>query len=317
MQGKYLMPTSISASPTRFQVPPDGYTFCSDIMTRSQNLIDRGIWSGMKLERLRRWYKNFQSDEEKYFAACIIDALIFRSDDQTAALLTHLFQRPLVDLMRRDPPRSGPVVNWVERLRSNSRDVRLVAAIKRSDRPHKSAHVVSRLIKRQLGVNPDLIAKPWELAPHALHQMQILVFIDDFLGTGDQFEKLIQGENLHWMFSTAYVVYAPLVAHVDGIDYLKSKFPSLRIVASEILEAQHSLFSSESRAFADQVNTVASARDFYLDLLSQKGITLDPADEFGYGGLGLAYAFEHAVPDNNLPLLWWGADGNWAPLFNR
>lgn len=39
-------------------------------------------------------------------------------------------------------------------------------------------------------------------------------------------------------------------------------------------------------------------------------------DRFGYGGLGLAYAFEHAVSDNNLPLLWWpGAD--WTPLFDR
>jgi hypothetical protein len=291
--------------------------FCSDIMTRSQSLIDRGIWGGMKLERLRRWYKNFTADEERYFAACVIDSLIYRSDDQTDALLIHLFQRPLVDLTRRHPTHIGLINNWIDRLRSNSRDIRLIAAISQNDRPHKSAHLISRLMKRQLGINEQLIAKPWELNKGNVFANQVIVFIDDFLGTGEQFETLIKKESLQWIFSTAYVVYAPFVAHTVGITHLESKFPGLKIVASEILESQHSLFSSESRAFADNTNSPECAKRFYMDLLRRKGFSFSPTDQFGFGGLGLTYAFEHAVPDNNLPLLWWPENSAWTPLFDR
>jgi hypothetical protein len=197
----------------RFQLPPDGIAFCSDIMARSQSLIDRSIWGGMKMERLRKWYKHFQTDEERYFGACVLDSLIFRSDTQTDALLKHLFQRPLVDLTRRDPPKFGPISNWIERLRSDSADITLVAAIGQHDRPHKSAHLVSRLMKRNLGINPNLISKPWEITPINVRADQVIIFIDDFLGTGDQFEKLIKREGLEWLFSAAYVVYAPFAAH--------------------------------------------------------------------------------------------------------
>jgi hypothetical protein len=98
---------------------------------------------------------------------------------------------------------------------------------------------------------------------------------------------------------------------------LKTRFPLLRIVASEILEAQHGLFSDESPAFADGVNTAASAKDFYLEFLDRRGLSIGREDQLGFGGLGLTYAFEHAVPDNNLPLLWWEEDGIWSPLFDR
>jgi hypothetical protein len=310
-----MTPANIGPSP--FQVPLHGFTFHTQVMNRCLDLIDRGVWGGMKPVRLRRWFKNFDTDEERYFAACIMDSLIYRSDDQTTALLVHLFQRPLVDLTRRDPPSTGPITNWLDELRSLKSSIRLVAAVQKHDLPHKSAHLVSRLMKRQLGIRAQWIAKPWELDQHINTGARTLVFIDDFLGTGRQFEDLIKREHLNRLFTSSYAIYAPFVAHDSGIDYLRSQFPTLRIAAAETLDDRHSLFQPESRCFDDGVNTPESAKAFYVDLLTRKGIHLRGIDRFGYGGLGLAYAFEHAVPDNNLPLLWWPSAGNWAPLFDR
>jgi hypothetical protein len=311
------MNVSASAVPDSFKVPQDGYSFHSQIMSRSLALIDRGVWGGMKPVRLRRWFKNFETDTERYFAACIVDSLIYRSDDQTSALLVHLFQRSLVDLARREPPTVGLITNWLDQLRSAFSSVRIVAAVQRHDPPHKSAHLISRLMKRELGIRPPWIAKPWELYQHMSTGARALIFIDDFLGTGLQFEELMRKEHLEHLLSSAYVVYAPFVAHESGIDYLRSRFPQLHIAAAEVLDDRHSVFRPESKCFDDGLNTPATASAFYLDLLARKGINLRGIDRFGFGGLELAYAFEHAVPDNNLPLLWWPSAGSWAPLFDR
>jgi hypothetical protein len=311
------MTTPPTVALPRFQVPQHGYSFHGQIMNRCLDLIDRGVWGGMKPVRLRRWFKNFDTEEERYFAACIMDLLIYRSDDQTTALLIHLFQRSLVDITRRDPPATGPITKWLEQLRSTNSSIRLVAAVQKHDLPHKSAHLVSRLMKRQLGIRSQWIAKPWELDQHVKNGAQTLVFIDDFLGTGRQFEELLRKEHLSHLLTSSYVIYAPFVAHDSGVDYLRSQFPNLKIAAAETLDDRHSVFQSESRCFDDGINTPELAKEFYLDLLLRKGISLRGIDRFGYGGLGLAYAFEHAVPDNNLPLLWWPSVGNWAPLFDR
>jgi hypothetical protein len=300
-----------------FRLPKHGLSFPLDILARSLDLIGRGIWSGIKPVRLNRWFKNFGTEEERYFAACVLDHLIYRSDEQTTALAVHLFHRSLVDLARLDPPKVHLTSGWLEQLRDAQSSVRLVAAVKRADYTHKSAYLISRLMKRQLGVRPQWIAKAWELNQHLKTGAQVFIFIDDFLGTGRQFEELVQQENLDWMFASAYVVYAPFAAHRSGIDYLKKRFPVLRIASAEILDERHDIFDSRARCFDDSVNTPEAAKAFYLDLIKRKGLTIQPSSSLGFGGLGLAYVFEHAVPDNNLPIFWSPGPDAWSPLFDR
>lgn len=264
--------------------------------------------------------KNFISDEDRYFAACVLDSLIYRSDEQTTALVQHLFQRPLADLVRIDPCPLGRIEDWLERLRGDvDPQIRLVAAVKKTDPTHKSAHIVSRLVKRQLAIRPNWVIKPWEIAAHMARGVQVLVFIDDFLGTGKQFEELIEQEGLRWIFGSVYVVYAPFAAHESGIAYLNesSRYPTLRIASAEVLDRRHQIFETDAGVFNDGINTIDLAKAHYLDLLSRVGIRLSGNETLGFGGLGLSYCFEHAIPDNNLPLLWRQGNPDWLPLFDR
>jgi hypothetical protein len=59
------------------------------------------------------------------------------------------------------------------------------------------------------------------------------------------------------------------------------------------------------------------ARDFYYDLLDERQIRIDGPDRRGFGHYEIAYAFQHAVPDNSLPILWWSHSEHWKPLFDR
>ena len=87
-------------SGSAFVLPKDGAIYSDKIFNRCRDLIAYQVWSGIDVARLDAWINNFQTQEEQYFAACVLDALLYRSDDQTLALSKQLFQRVLPDAQR-------------------------------------------------------------------------------------------------------------------------------------------------------------------------------------------------------------------------
>lgn len=308
------MPTN----PT-FQVPRDGLTYYQAILERSFHLIEYGIWGGLHKSTLKSWWANFSGDKEKYFAACLLDHLIYRSKDQTLALAEQLFQRVIPDMTRRNPTPIGPLVNLMDAFSSNSNDpgMRLVTAVRKRDPLTKSANEICRFFKRDFSFSENWIIAPWEIRDANSRGIEVFFFIDDFLGTGSQFTDLLLEENLDNSYlSTIYVAYTPLVAHTEGEHHLRTRFPNLLIKSVEVVDQTHNIFDTNSSCFEDRVNTPASAMKFYFDLLKKRRIPLQGNDRCGFGNLGLLYTFEHAAPDNSLPLLWWN-EGGWTRLFAR
>ena len=303
-----------------FQLPPDWLTYIDDILTRCHDLIERQIWEGLHISRVKSWMANFDTDEQRYFAACILDSLIYRSESQTRALITQLFQRVLPDLTRNCIPPIGITADWLQILnKSTAYDpaVRLVVAVKQSDPPTKSAHFIARLMKRYMNIGEDWIINPSEVDPCITKGIKTFIFIDDFLGTGSQFESFFIEEQLECLLPKTYMVYAPLVAHCSGVQHLYNIFPNLHVRAVENLDESHSVFNSVAPCFSDGINTPDSAKEFYFRLLKTKGIDINGPERRGFGHLELAYAFSHAAPDNCLPILWWDETPTWKPLFKR
>ncbi len=67
-------------------------------------MIYTKIWDGLDPTRLRSWLTNFESTEEKYFAAKLLDTLIYRSANQTRAIMYYLFEDGFAFLPERSPP---------------------------------------------------------------------------------------------------------------------------------------------------------------------------------------------------------------------
>ena len=303
-----------------FMLPKDWRIYIQEILDRCENLIHYSIWNGIHVTRLRRWISNFITDEERYFAACVLDFLIYRSEEQTLALIKQFFQRTLPDLARLNPMPIPQIHDWEYALRHSpplDPGIRLVTAVRQSDPHTKSAHVIARYMKRYLSVNESWIIKPWEIVDHLRKGIVTFIFIDDFLGTGDQFKTFLKMESLSNLFNSIYAAYVPLVAHVKGIDYLRHHFPNLRVRSVETLDNSYSVFNDECSCFWDGTNTPHSAKKFYFDLLRRKRIGITGPERRGYGHLELAYAFSHAAPDNCLPIFWWHYTNTWNPLFDR
>jgi hypothetical protein len=172
------------------------------------------------------------------------------------------------------------------------------------------------MLKRQLRICETWILSPDDVPSHTGQAMSF-VFVDDFLGTGTQFSDFLHDTGLDLYVQSNCFIYAPLAGHTDGITYLRSQFPGLYVDAVELLDNTHAFFHEESGNFPDDVNSADAARAFYYDLLDSHQIDIDGSDRRGFGHFELTYAFEHAVPDNSLPILWWHHSDAWSPLFDR
>ena len=304
-----------SSMNTSFKLPKFGTDYTERVSARCEGLIQYRIWEGFDLTRLRQWRRNFTTDEAQYFSACLLDSLIYRSEPQTCALSRQLFQRSLPDVIRSDPPPISSVSDWLNLLGGNTDPkIRVVPVIKEGDPPTKSGFLIARLLKRALRVNEAWIIKPEDIPTHANSTM-VLLFVDDFLGTGNQFTQFLSGFTDY--FATHYVIYAPLTAIDDGISAVRSSFPYLRVACAEQLRGSHNVFHPDSSCFDDGINTPAVAKEFQANLYEQFGIPLGREHQLGYGSAGLAYSFQHACPDNCLPLFWWSKTSSFTPLFDR
>ena len=298
-------------------LPVDGSIYADTIFSRCRDLIAYQIWSGLQRSRLDTWIANFRSDEERYFAARVLDALIYRSDDQTISLLRQLLCRVVPDHSRiHGLPNSLRQVYTALRDPNVDPRVRVVPVIPPTAAPTKSGPVIARHLKRTLKISERWIIYPNQVVGQ-LGSTDAIIFIDDFLGTGDQFSRFLADTGLESYLSSSCFVYACLAGHEQGIGALKTLFPSLNIATVECLDDSHAIFHADAGSFPDGANSIESARDFYYDLLADRGINISGPNRRGFGHLEIVYAFEHAVPDNSLPILWWDESDQWQPLFDR
>jgi len=304
-----------------FLIPKDGDVFITQILERCDDLIYSGIWEGLDTIRLHTWMKNFKTPPECYFAACLLDALIYRSDEQTAAMMRQLFQRCIPDILRLAPPRFTTETDWYQQLKLpihvKDPHIRIVPVIKPTDPPTKSGLLVCRFYRRLLKLNQAFMIWPWQIDFAKTIGVNAFLFVDDFLGTGDQFSRFMTHFSINDKLVNTDAIYAPLVAHEKGINDLRKSYPELRICAVERLSEKYNLFAEDSLCFQDQnnINTPLSAYEFYDNLIKDRNLPISSFKN-GYGNFAIAYGFEHATPDNCLPIFWIQNE-NWQPLLER
>ena len=156
-----------------------------------------------------------------------------------------------------------------------------------------------------------------------------VVFVDDFVGTGNQFRDTwirrheIGPADLSFSdiaaTATTQFFYCPLFCTSFALEHaLRDIKQQVLIVPSHIIPPSYSVFAPDSfvwpsrlRPSATRFLETASARAGLPDTNGQ-----DTMDWRGFAELGLTIAFNHMVPDATIPLLY--TDRNdWKPLFRR
>lgn len=302
-----------------FKVPNGADDYSSRVISRVKQLISAGLWD-IPLERLLGWHAGFQGAEQTYFAACLLDSLIYRTPGQFSASLVSLYRgaccRACSPTLRME--HDLDLVNmlgnrWKEPL------IRLVPVICDSDPPSKSGPLVMRHLKKELGVAEKWMIWPWQIADAVAGGVKIIILVDDMLGSGSQLEEFCEKEQLKSAIGDARIIYAPTVAHSKGVEHLGKIWPELAVVTSELLTDEHNFFSEQNwHTLSSGRISAADAKKFYLEKILplsgfKKGSSI-PA--FGFGDLGLCFGFSHSTPNNSLPILWY-ANEKWSSLLER
>lgn len=267
------------------------------------------------MARLERWNKQFLGPDEQFFAACLLDQLIFRTQRQFESGLRSLFRSNL----------NGELFSNTQDLHllqilASRRDPkqRLVPVICETDPPTKSGPLVLRRLQRILQVNQKWMCWPWQATKLIGDEgIESIVFVDDFLGSGRQFVKFFKQWGFHEHTEWVRYFYAPVVAHQQGIEYLARELPGLYVVPAETLDQTHGFFSDGVwERLGQGCVSAEDAKMWYLDYVSQKGFNSKDVGFLGYGDLALTFGFSHSTPNSSLPILWYET-ADWQPLLER
>lgn len=254
------------------------------------------------------WLSNFSEGTDRALAASLLDSFLLIRTDQCQTMATSAFHG--LSASRGDVFAMTPAQHknaWAD-FRST---VIVTFPARRSD-PAGSGHIFARAARSWVSdpdaqvMEPGVAAKHIASAPHPC----IIVFVDDFAGSGNQFCDT-------WMANFASsgsgtlsfselaneqrlreVYFIPAISTWRAKMRIAGAAPIVAVKPAHVLPPRYSA--------AEDNHTLVPAKDraALTDLLKRyaEPAGYDPANPFGYEACGLAISFEHATPDNTLPI---------------
>jgi len=311
---------------TKFSAPSYSQEYVEKINARCINLIKGRVWEGLRSNDLTTWLNNFSTQDERYFSARVLDSIIYRSQPMIESLSEQIVTFLLPDLLCNNNFNfSNDLKSWKKKITSqgDTLPVRFVAV--EDSKTHnqgdnierlsaKSGQEILRNFKKSMNINSAYIIDAAELTRY-IDEIDVIVFLDDMLGTGDQFSKFIKRFNLENLIKEKNCYYLPHMGHKIGVDAINKEYPTITISPVEYLNEESNFFYSKSGSFRDDnENSNESAYEFYKSLMKKKKVNVNNLK--GYGDLGLTVAFRTSTPNNSLKLLY-TTQGDWNPLFVR
>lgn len=172
--------------------------------------------------------------------------------------------------------------------------------------PGSSSEIIIRSLRGVKAANRSRKLRMADLANVNPDEVSVIVFIDDFSGTGNQLREWWDTVEMLVAPIGAIVVVALLVMNYKAQGKIESFADEC--VWVHFLEKRFDVLSDENEEFTD------SDQDVIRNYCKRTGCR--DALLNGKGDCGLLVAFKHGCPNNSLPILWWD-NNQWLPLFKR
>lgn len=273
------------------------------ILDRSRQLIQTRIWDGICIENLLSWKNNFVTDEQKIFAAYVLDQLVYRNHNHMVAMFYDILTKRLHNVWRIESnDLYKDTANPLMLLKNKYGEIglRYMAAVKEDDPETKSGYRMVNLLNHQLQVSVN-----WNIRikniNDAYTQKNIKNFIlfDDIICTGDQMCETLARINFT-QFHDAHFYVCVCAAHEVGLKKIKELYPYVSVISAEKIPAQMNAFDL-IRAHDLNLENIAAIREWYAEYM--KSIHYRGPNINGKGDLAMLYAFQESVPNNSLPIL--------------
>ncbi len=294
--------------------------FMNQVLGRAEYLCRSQIWK-IDIDTLYAWMSNFSDREEhRYLASYILSKLIFRSQlmlEVSYKRQLGLFLRNYVNACGQFPYKTLP--NWFDflkrRPKNKSPDL-FIAPVRRENDTGESGSSVVRCLTANL-INEKRAISLLTKTPSQL-KGAIIVLVDDFAGSGDQFTDFANDVKLASWMEHCSIAYSPLMARQDALTRLQGDYPNVTFMPAEVLSNDLNIFSGRDSDLleSDQVNTYADLKNCYEDIRKRHNFS----SEYwcGRNDAGLPLAFQWGCPNQSIGILWLnGKKGNWHKLCGR
>lgn len=291
---------------------------CCDKLTALQ------AWPFSKIN-VEQWLSNFD-EVDKPFALHMVSQFIYLNDQLIDAQFLSSFQS-LSNLVCSD---WGPFDETKKKWNTFLNTCLIVPVQGETPNPSDSGYTFARKARQIIGIPQEqLVDLDEAIASVDAGRNLPIVFVDDFVGSGEQFTKTlkrrskrvgIEGKSIENLWPThpdLKVYYCNVTMTQKGMERINGDFPGAALASGNVLGREYSWVSKESGMWPDE------RRDDGIAMIEkyskQLGYIDDDGSESDWRGfhcLGLGFAFEHSTPDATLPLFFSNENG-WKPLVSR
>jgi hypothetical protein len=290
------------------------------VLTKCDYFVDVQLWPLIARLNPKRWLSNFTQAESPY-AIHLLNAFLYFNQSVMDQLLSAAFQA-LSQLIH--DPRDAYLASqarWRQFI-----DTVIVTCV-RGEEPNAtdSGFRFLRMARQVLAIPQERILSPEDaLAVVAAGRRSPVVFLDDFVGSGNQFTETwtrkvplpehaarsVSFEDLAMVMRNLQCFYCPLICTEKGRRAIVHNCPTVTLNPAHLLTDNYSATATNSIIWPRHLR--GGARAFIQQASARAGVL----EWEGFHGLALALAFEHSVPDATLPIFYWKENG-WKPLIER
>ena len=277
-----------------------------DVIEKCDYFSDIGIWPRKTVLDPELWLSNFDDHEEPH-ALYLLNAFMYFSAD----LVDQIFSTSI-----RTIGRSMTGTQWKEFL--DGVIVTLVTGEMPS--PTDSGYGYTRKA-RTLGIRESHILTHDQAMSRILAGFKgPLVFVDDFVGSGNQFietwNRTLHNRSESFKAlaagSEAEFYYCPAFCTQLGLNEINKKCPKVTVKPGVLIPDNYGALAQDSIIWPSQLASTAA------DFLHSASIRAEIPESCwrGFWSLSLTIALGDSVPDATLPIIYWEENG-WHPLMRR
>lgn len=287
-------------------------------------VVCRSQWDYVNYSQLLNWLDdNFGNDVEgKYYALNILLHTVYYKRKDIHKLIKYgLFEKIYGSIVKKRLLQEENIYL------SNSEALALVNSLKRasffvplldSNKPSESGNLFIGDLVHKLEIDNSQVAFHWDITENTLENKDLLIFVDDCIGSGKQLKKFWNSEKIQSIREICIkkgitIYYLVLLGYSKNLSVLQKeiKLHELEIVVCDLLTDKNRVFSPDNIIWDRESNERDTAIAYFDNLRKQRGVSFQ-----GFKKLDFAVILSDRLPNWSLPIFWKETTG-WKFLLKR
>lgn len=297
------------------------------VLSKCESFVDYHLWPLYEKLNPRDWLSNFK-DTEQEMAVHLLNAFIYFSD----IITDQLFITAFLGLSRTLRPLHPSYVRNKNAWSYFIDNILVTHVTGEIPNTTDSGYAFARRSRQLLGIQEDRIVEPGDAIVLMYRNAPTpwpVVFVDDFVGSGNQFrDTWFREYRVTPKKTTSFAelsknrgqrfFYTPVICTSKGKATIERACPEVLLCPAHVVPENYSAIVADSVVWP--LTLRSQARDFIYEVSQRAGIPdtdgTDTSDWQGFHKLGLTLAFAHSIPDATLPIFYWQSNG-WKPLLRK